>query len=108
VGFGAILRAVSDCPFCDRIAGEADIIHAYAAAVAFADAFRVTKGHVLAVPRRHLARLEDLDADEWAGVFQLVRNVCRELASDQGVDGVNVGLNSGPAAGQTSSTPTST
>jgi diadenosine tetraphosphate (Ap4A) HIT family hydrolase len=92
---------VSDCPFCARVAAGADIIQARAAAVAFPDNFPVSEGHVLVVPRRHLARVEDLDADEWAEVFALVREVCLELSSHEGVDGVNLGVNSGLAAGQT-------
>ena len=92
---------VTKCPFCDRIAEGDEIIHACAAAVAFADAYPVSEGHVLVVPRRHLARVEDLGADEWAELFGLVREVCRELAERDGVDGVNVGVNSGVAAGQT-------
>ena len=42
-----------------------------------------------------------LAADEWAEVFSLVREVCLELSTQEGVDGVNVGFNSGVAAGQT-------
>jgi len=92
---------VAECPFCDRVASGNEIIHARAAAVAFADAYPVSDGHVLVVSRRHLARLEELDSDEWAEVFSLVQEVCRELCRRDGVDGVNVGFNSGLAAGQT-------
>ncbi len=92
---------VTRCPFCDRVAAADAIIHAWRAAVAFADAYPVSEGHVLVVPRRHLARAEELEADEWAELFGLVREVCRELSKRDGVDGVNVGVNSGVAAGQT-------
>ena len=60
------MRWVSECPFCARVAAGSDIIHGRAAAVAFPDDFPVSEGHVLVVPRRHLARVEDLAADEWA------------------------------------------
>jgi diadenosine tetraphosphate (Ap4A) HIT family hydrolase len=89
---------VSECPFCNRVAVRDEIIHSRPAAVAFADAYPVSEGHVLVVPRRHLARLEELDADEWAEVFSLVREVCREPCKRDGVDGANVGFNSGLAA----------
>lgn len=91
----------SECPFCDRVAAGDEMIHARREAVAFEDAYPVAEGHVLVVPRRHVARVEDLDADEWAEVFTLVREVCRELSKRDGIDGVNVGVNSGVAAGQT-------
>jgi diadenosine tetraphosphate (Ap4A) HIT family hydrolase len=92
---------MSECPFCDRIAADEEFVHARQQAVAFADAYPVADGHLLVVPRRHVARAEDLDADEWAEVFTLVQEVCRELSECDGVDGVNVGVNSGVAAGQT-------
>lgn len=97
----AMLAEVSGCPFCARVAARNDLTYARTTAVAFPDGFPVSKGHVLVVPRRHLARVEDLDAEEWAELFALVREVCRDLVDQDGVDGVNVGVNSGPAAGQT-------
>ena len=92
---------MTKCPFCDRVAAGDEIIHAGASAVVFADAYPVSEGHVLVVPRRHLSRVEDLEADEWTELFGLVREVFRELSERDGVDGVNVGVNSGVAAGQT-------
>jgi diadenosine tetraphosphate (Ap4A) HIT family hydrolase len=92
---------VDDCPFCTRIADSAELLATSRMAVVFADAFPVSRGHVLVVPRRHLARLEELDEGEWNDVFSLVRGVAREIAGRADVDGVNLGVNSGVAAGQT-------
>lgn len=89
------------CPFCDRVAARDEISYARATAVAFPDAFPVSDGHILVVPCRHLARVEDLEPQEWADLFGLVREVCRDLSGQDGVDGINVGVNSGAAAGQT-------
>ena len=61
----------------------------------------MSEGHTLVVPKRHVTRAEQLERAEWAGLFDLVREVSRELASLPGVEGVNVGVNSGEAAGQT-------
>ncbi len=61
----------------------------------------MSEGHTLVVPKRHVARAEQLERAEWAGLFDLVREVSRELSSLPGVEGVNVGVNSGEAAGQT-------
>jgi diadenosine tetraphosphate (Ap4A) HIT family hydrolase len=92
---------MSECPFCARVTEGTALIHQGEVAVSFLDAFPVSEGHVLVVPRRHLARVEELGPDEWAGLFALVHRVSRELAGQPGVDGVNVGINSGVAAGQT-------
>ena len=71
------------------------------AAAAFDDRFPVSDGHILIVPRRHVARLESLELPEWLDLFTLVYNVARDIAAQPGVDGVNVGFNSGVSAGQT-------
>jgi diadenosine tetraphosphate (Ap4A) HIT family hydrolase len=45
--------------------------------------------------------VEELELDEWDLLFRLVHEVSCEVASGEGVDGVNIGINSGEAAGQT-------
>ncbi len=92
---------MSDCPFCERIAEREDLYATTEFAVAIPDGFPVSEGHTLVVPKRHVTRAEQLERAEWAGLFDLVREVSRELASLPGVEGVNVGVNSGEAAGQT-------
>lgn len=92
---------MSECPFCERISSRDDIYATTEFAVAVPDGFPVSDGHTLVVPKRHVARAEKLERAEWAGLFDLVREVSRELASLPGVEGVNVGVNSGEAAGQT-------
>jgi diadenosine tetraphosphate (Ap4A) HIT family hydrolase len=98
---------VSDCPFCARVTEGADILYACEVAVAFPDAFPVSEGHLLVVPRRHLGRVEDLRADEWSALFALVQKVCQELSGQEDVDGVNIGVNSGALRARRSITPMS-
>jgi diadenosine tetraphosphate (Ap4A) HIT family hydrolase len=87
------------CPFCDpdpdRICEENE------AAVAIHDRFPVAGGHMLVVPKRHVASLFDLPEGERAAVWVLVARVRARLASEHGPDGFTVGVNDGPAAGQT-------
>jgi diadenosine tetraphosphate (Ap4A) HIT family hydrolase len=92
---------MSGCPFCERIASGTDVLASADAAVAFADAFPVSSGHTLVVPRRHVARLEHLEPDEWRSVFEVVHEITGNISAEADVDGVNVGVNSGQAAGQT-------
>lgn len=92
---------MSECPFCERIK-DADSLYALTEfAVAFPDGFPVSQGHTLVVPKRHVMKAEQLERAEWAGLFDLVREVARELTTLPGVTGVNVGVNSGEVAGQT-------
>ncbi|MBK5111923.1 MAG: HIT family protein [Thermoleophilia bacterium] len=92
---------MSECQFCDRIADGDDVYATTEFAAAFPDCHPVSDGHTLVVPKRHVSRAEDLERAEWAGLFDLVREVTGELAALPGVEGVNVGINSGEAAGQT-------
>lgn len=85
----------SACRFCERVAQTEEN------AVAFDDNYPVAPGHRLVVPARHVARLEELEPYEWDAVFRLVRHEVRRIRSARAVDGVNVGVNSGAAAGQT-------
>jgi len=89
------------CPFCERIEDPGSLFGATEFAVAFPDGHPLSPGHTLVVPKRHVLRAEQLERAEWAGLFDLVREVARELTTLSGVSGVNVGVNSGEAAGQT-------
>lgn len=70
-------------------------------AVAFLDAFPVSPGHTLVIPRRCCACLFDLPEEERAAVWALVAAVRPLLAERFHPDAFNIGLNDGPAAGQT-------
>ena len=70
-------------------------------AVSFPDVFPSAPGHQLVVPARHVERVEELTAGEWTELFELVREVAGEVRSAPEVDGINIGVNSGEAAGQT-------
>jgi diadenosine tetraphosphate (Ap4A) HIT family hydrolase len=87
------------CPFCHlekfRITLENDC------AVAIPDAFPVAEGHTLVIPKRHVASLFDLTDEEQAAIWRLVAQVRGQLASELQPDAFNVGVNDGPAAGQT-------
>jgi diadenosine tetraphosphate (Ap4A) HIT family hydrolase len=89
------------CPFCDRIArGEVDIADD-PLMVALRDAFPVSPGHSLVVPRRHVASWLDLTAAEAAHAWTLVARTTRSLDLAHHPDGYNLGVNVGAAAGQT-------
>ena len=66
------------------------------------DAYEVTSGHSLVIPWRHVTDYFELYQSERNAIDQLLRSR-REflLASDDSIDGFNVGSNVGTAAGQT-------
>ena len=94
-------QGVNGCPFCERIEAASGLAADNETAVAFPDGFPVSKGHMLIVPKSHVGRVEDLDNGQWGELFELVHQVASEVSILPGVDGVNIGVNSGEAAGQT-------
>jgi diadenosine tetraphosphate (Ap4A) HIT family hydrolase len=88
-----------DCPFCrlekNRIRLESEL------AVAFLDGFPVAQGHTLVIPKQHVASLFELSDEEQTAVWKLIAQVRALLLFELQPDGFNVGVNDGPAAGQT-------
>lgn len=93
------MAAESSCPFCEPLPSAAVLTSDHA--LALVDRFPVAPGHLLVIPRRHVASVFDLADDEWADLWALVRRARREMAESRDADGVNVGVNDGVAAGQT-------
>lgn len=88
------------CPFCERLAlGQYD--RSSDLAVAFEDAYPVTPGHTLVIPRRHEPDFFALSLEEQAAVLELARLIQADLRGPGADGGINVGLNIGAAAGQT-------
>ena len=88
------------CPFCTVTAGK--LLAENSLAFLISDGFPVTEGHLLAIPRRHVADYFDLHQPERNALQRLLdegRNIVR--GNHPGVSGFNVGINCGEAAGQT-------
>lgn len=90
---------IPDSPFV--AVPESDWLASNEVAFALADAYPVTPGHSLVVPRRLIGTWWDAAAEERSGLWALVDVVKERLDADYRPDGYNVGFNAGPAAGQT-------
>lgn len=87
-------------PFLERAAE--DYVASNALAFAIRDAYPVSPGHTLVVPRRLFASWFEATPEERAAIFELVDAVRQELdRSDKPPEGYNIGVNVGAAAGQT-------
>jgi diadenosine tetraphosphate (Ap4A) HIT family hydrolase len=90
----------STCPFCARLeAGEA--LDENDLAAALADAYPITLGHTLIVPRRHEADYFALTGDEQDAIHALVRVMRQRLTDQYQPTAFNLGVNAGADAGQT-------
>ena len=88
------------CPFCQRIE-EGHVAASTLLAVAFPDAYPISQGHMLVVPRRHEPEFFNLSPDEQGQMLALASELHRRLVVELGLDGVNLGINCGEVAGQT-------
>lgn len=84
------------CLFCTARGVTRDNALAYATR----DTYPVSPGHTLVIPRRHCADFFGLTSDELAACMELVLAEQRALAAQLRPDGYNVGVNVGPAGGQ--------
>jgi diadenosine tetraphosphate (Ap4A) HIT family hydrolase len=85
------------CPFCQP--GEAVLQNGLAFAVY--DKFPVAQGHMLLIPRRHVADWFETSAEERRDMLALADEARARLIRDLNPDGFNLGVNVGEAAGQT-------
>ncbi len=64
------------------------------------DSFAVSPGHTLIIPRRHVSSFFDLTPDEINACMELINKERNALNEEFKPDGYNIGVNVGPAAGQ--------
>lgn len=94
---------MDDCIFCQIIAGKrpARILYADELATAFADIHPVAPIHVLVVPNRHIASVNELTPEDEALAGHLF-TVARQIAERTGIQqsGYRLIVNTGPDSGQ--------
>ncbi len=93
---------MKDCIFCRIVAGEipAKVVHQDDEIVALRDANPQAPVHLLLVPRRHIASLNDVEAADGPLLGRLLL-VAQELATSEGVgEGYRLVNNCGRTAGQ--------
>ena len=85
------------CLFCKDARGVS-LTHelAYSAR----DSYPVSPGHTLVIPRRHVVSFFDLTPEEVNACMGLITEERKLLDQEFKPDGYNVGVNVGPAAGQ--------
>ncbi len=94
----------SQCLFCRIASGEIPSIRVYADedVYAFRDINPAAPQHILVIPRKHMASLNDADDTDQALMGKLLLTA-RQIAHDQGFadDGFRTVINTGSYGGQT-------
>ena len=88
-----------DCPFCSL--PESRIVFGHPVAVVVRDAYPVSPGHTLVIPRRHVGSFFELQRCEQVAMLLLVDQARVVLEREFAPGGYTIGINDGVAAGQT-------
>lgn len=86
------------CPFCQLDPGR--ILAEDALTVVYRDGFPVSLGHAVIIPRRHVPTLFEATRDEQIALLDALAQAKALIDRHHHPDGYNIGINHGPAGGQ--------
>jgi histidine triad (HIT) family protein len=87
---------MANCVFCDIVAGKAPARKIYEDdnTLTFLDAYPISRGHTLVIPKRHVPLLTDLEPADWQAVsvpfFKTVYAMARKLKAGLGCSHVSL------------------
>ena len=89
-----------DCIFCKIVNGEikSRLIMESKNSIAFLDAFPVTKGHTLVIPKTHYGKIQDMTQDDSADLFRVVYEVVPKI--DKITGSTLLAIHNGKESGQ--------
>ena len=91
------------CVFCSALSAGDDrrslILRRGQRAFLILNTFPYASGHLMAMPLRHVGKVEEATADEMAETMTLVQEGVRALTAGYKPDGFNIGMNLGRVAG---------
>lgn len=94
---------MSDCLFCKMVAGEIEphVVYENDHVLAFRDINPRAPVHVLVIPKKHIATLNDLEQDDTVIAGEIVQ-AAKQVAQMEGIDqtGYRTVFNCGDHAGQ--------
>lgn len=89
-----------DCIFCKIVNGDVPvkIIAETNKSLAFMDAFPLTRGHSLVIPKNHYEKIQDIPAEENAELFETVRKIISKV--DKFTSATLMAVHNGKESGQ--------
>lgn len=89
-----------DCIFCKIVKGEikAKIVMESAKSIAFLDAFPLTKGHTLVIPKNHYGKIQDIVPEDNSDLFTLMHKIIPKIDFISGSS--LIAIHNGKDAGQ--------
>ena len=93
------MAELGDSSVC-QLCASTDVISENALAYARYDNHSLSRGHILVVPKRHVASFFDMSKNEQVAVLELLAEAQRQVQLSFSPDGYNIGVNVGAAGGQ--------
>ncbi len=93
------MAAKPNCPFCEI--DQARILYAVEHCFTVRDGFPVSRGHTLIITRRHIGSFFETTSTEKSAILRAIEQTKTQLDREFSPDAYNIGINDGPAAGQT-------
>ena len=93
---------MEDCIFCKIVKGESPSTKVYEdeEVLGFLDTNPVNIGHSLVIPKKHFINIYDTPDEVLGSMIKAAKTVSKAIKKELKADGVNVTMNSDPAAGQ--------
>jgi histidine triad (HIT) family protein len=85
---------IVDCHISARIISQNDN------AIAFLDAFPLSIGHTLIIPKRHYPKVQDMNMEYSSAIFDLLRVVTAPVEKATGAKASTIAIHNGVEAGQ--------
>jgi len=92
--------AYAATPAACELCTPADVVLENELAYVCYDSNSLSRGHVLVVPKRHVANFFDMTSAEQAATLGLLTQAQSRIQREYSPDGYNIGVNIGKAAGQ--------
>lgn len=92
----------SNCVFCKIVNGNisARIIRRNDEAIAFLDAFPLSAGHTLIIPKSHYSKVQDMKKKDSDALFDLLRRITLVVEQGVGVKASTIAIHNGTDSGQ--------
>src|SRR5918911_5142709 len=93
---------MNQCIFCSIVKGEtsARVIDQNDNAIAFLDAFPLSAGHTLIIPKSHYSKVQDMNKEDSSDVFNLLWKLSGVVEKAAGVNASTIAIHNGKVAGQ--------
>ena len=89
------------CLICEKIKNEKElVIYEDDTLIAFLEKSPASYGHIIIAPKQHLPIFENYDDNLVAHIFNIANKISSVLFDSLNIQGTNILINNGPAAGQ--------